>query len=263
MSNYEDENRLANLKYVVNSISPIKPTSNRMHITPGHSNSSMKQSDYSDPKSESNLSTPEVDPYQEHDGPVKDFTADKKQLLASKEPLSSSSLQDDINLLDSAQGGIQLRQRGGQAGKPIAADDDEEDLEDGIDGGEDESGAKRSKAEASLDETVSELQRLINSEEYISQNVSADKSFDLAVEFEMNHIHKEKVSKKLEELIITIASAQWAMLCPLILEKLQAIEVYKLRACVECDELKKLPHRERRWVSAFKKKLTMKIEEMD
>jgi hypothetical protein len=50
--------------------------------------------------------------------------------------------------------------------------------------------------------------------------VSADKSFDLAVEFEMDHIHKEKVSKKLEELIITIASAQWAILCPAILEKL-------------------------------------------
>jgi hypothetical protein len=102
MSNYDDENRLANLKYVVNSISPIKPTSNRLHVTPGHSNSSMKQSDYSDPKSESNLSTPEVDLYQDLDGPVKDFTTEKKQPQASKEPLSSSSLQDDLNLLEAA-----------------------------------------------------------------------------------------------------------------------------------------------------------------
>ena len=109
MSNYDEENRLANLKYVVNSISPIKPTSSRMHVTPGHSNSSLKQSDFSDPKSESNLSTPEIENYPDQDGPVKDFTKDNNQSLVWKEPLAASSLQDDIHLLDGEQSGLHLR----------------------------------------------------------------------------------------------------------------------------------------------------------
>ena len=114
MSNLADENRLANLKYGLNSISPIKATTTtRLLVTPGHSNSSIKHSDYSDPKSESNLSTPEVDLYQENEGPVKDFTADnKKQSQVTKDQLSSSSLQEDIDLLDSSQGsGLHLRHR--------------------------------------------------------------------------------------------------------------------------------------------------------
>ena len=114
-----------------------------------------------------------------------------------------------------------------------------------------------------LDRAVNELQTLVNAEEYISQNVSKDKSFDLEVEFEMNHIHKEKISKKLEELIVTISSPPWNMLDQLIFQKLTVIDLYKLRACVECEELKKLPQPERDLVDEFRCKLSKKIEEMD
>ena len=67
----------------------------------------------------------------------------------------------------------------------------------------------------------------------------------------------------MEELIITIASPPWAMFCRLIFSALQMIELYKLRACVECHELKKLPHRERQWINSFKKKLSIKLEERE
>jgi len=54
-----------------------------------------------------------------------------------------------------------------------------------------------------------ELKSLINTEEYISQNVSKNKSFDLEYEFEMNHIHKEKISGKLKDLIMELQRPPW------------------------------------------------------
>lgn len=62
------------------------------------------------------------------------------------------------------------------------------------------------KYDESCERAVRDLQRLLNAEEYISENVNKDKSFDLEVEFEMGHIHKQEISPKLEELIIHISS---------------------------------------------------------
>lgn len=39
--------------------------------------------------------------------------------------------------------------------------------------------------------TVAELKRLLNLEEYIPKNMTADQSFDLVNELEMNNIQKE------------------------------------------------------------------------
>lgn len=223
---YEEQSRLAELKNNISNISPIKSS--------GHAHGSSlvksgKASELSEPKSESNISSPDLDNFDNSDGPVKGFSTEDGQGMRLKEPLSSSSLQEDIELIDSQEG----------------------------------SQRTAGKVDESLEEMLNELQTLVNAEEYISHHVSKDKSFDLEVEFEMNHIHKEKISKKLEELIVAISRPPWSMLCQLIFQKLPIIDLYKLRACVECEELKKLSQPERRLINTFKFKLSKKIEEMD
>lgn len=83
MSNYYDESRMNNLKNEVSNISPIKPTQPARNIdSAGNSKSILgsngaKDGFFDKSQSESNLSTPEVEPYSENNALVKVFSVEK------------------------------------------------------------------------------------------------------------------------------------------------------------------------------------------
>lgn len=83
MSNYYDEGRMKNLKNEVSSISPIKPTNCARNIDSAGTRKDLLGSNGTKDgffdKSESNLSTPEVEPYSENNGIVKVFSVEKSQ----------------------------------------------------------------------------------------------------------------------------------------------------------------------------------------
>lgn len=94
---YDEESRLAELKNNVSSISPIKTGGRSAGSALGKTG---KGGELSEPKSESNLSTPDIENYDEEDAPVKGFSTDQEQNILLKEPLSSSSLQEELDLID-------------------------------------------------------------------------------------------------------------------------------------------------------------------